>query len=599
MSSDLSTAWLASIALKTVVLLVAGRLVARALVRRSAATRYAVLSATLAGSLLLPLAALLDLPALVELPVPGSAMLGGAVAPGEVAADERTPARARPDGATEGEGETPWEVALPPTVVHEGTRLAVGVWLLGVLLVIGAHGRAQLAARRLVRRATPVHEGEVATVWAALLARTAPAQSVELRTTRELDAPAVVGLLRPVVLVPADAGTWEAAALEQALAHELAHVRRRDAVTGLVGTLARAVHWYNPLVHATVRAFAREREHACDDHVILAGAEPAEYASLLLRCAARIPSHRVGLRAAFSGGALSLNGMSEVESRLRAILDERMPRGAVSWRVAGACLVGSLALVLCVATTELSAASPALLVPAPAPLAAPRLPAGGDQFPVRRDSSERLPAAEPDLRGDSVASPRSELLRAADGEFDAVRRAALAAVRRYRRGPDAPLAERLGRAVHRVPRTDDDLVRERAAWVLLNGRDERLVEPLVDAMADADWRVRAYAAWGLSMAGPSVTRDRRAQERLVAALRDPIWRVRSAAAFALWEIGDSSAVAPMRHALADAAWQVRLPAVEYVARRGDRAAIHAMLHDRHVAVRAAAEEAVRLPQARR
>jgi beta-lactamase regulating signal transducer with metallopeptidase domain len=70
--------------------------------------------------------------------------------------------------------------------------------------------------------------------------------------------PMVWGLFRPVLLLPAvpHAGRRR---LEAVLLHELAHVRRRDALTQLVAELARAVYWFNPLVWIAARQMYLER----------------------------------------------------------------------------------------------------------------------------------------------------------------------------------------------------------------------------------------------------------------------------------------------------------------------------------------------------
>ncbi|NIR79340.1 MAG: energy transducer TonB, partial [Gemmatimonadetes bacterium] len=54
--------------------------------------------------------------------------------------------------------------------------------------------------------------------------------------------------LRSTVVLPEDYGRWSSGTLDRVLLHELAHVQRRDCSAYLVGELARAIHWPNPLV---------------------------------------------------------------------------------------------------------------------------------------------------------------------------------------------------------------------------------------------------------------------------------------------------------------------------------------------------------------
>lgn len=92
-------------------------------------------------------------------------------------------------------------------------------------------------------------------------------------------------------------------------------------------------------------------------------------------------------------------------------------------------------------------------------------------------------------------------------------------------GPDSILARRLYAQLDRVPKWEGDLVRDRSAWALSIARNGELIAPLLDALKDRDWRVRAYAAWSLAVSG-----DKRAVPPLVPLLRDANWRMRAMAA---------------------------------------------------------------------
>jgi hypothetical protein len=185
---------------------------------------------------------------------------------------------------------------------------------------------------------------------------------------------------------------------------------------------------------------------------------------------------------------------------------------------------------------------------------------------------------EPDLLGDWIASPFSERV---------VPAAPLRNVTAS--GPDAALIALLTDAASKPQRTEIDFVPERARWALNRIRDGELVAPLIEALNDHDWRVRTYAAWALGWSG-----DRRATAEITRLLQEPVWRVRAMAAHALAQLADPSASKAMLALIDDPAWQVRLEVVRYLAAtNGSRGAIDAMRADRHVAVRTAAEEALR------
>jgi HEAT repeat protein len=196
-------------------------------------------------------------------------------------------------------------------------------------------------------------------------------------------------------------------------------------------------------------------------------------------------------------------------------------------------------------------------------------------------------ASEPDRLTDALARPFSERLPPPDSSRVAAgSRAALA-------GPDSALARLLVGALDRTPEHEADLVAARAAWALAHERNGRLVEPLLQALGDRDWRVRSYAAWALAPA-----RDSRAVPLLIPLLAHPVWRLRAMAAHALRESADPRAEPAMTAALTDRAWQVRVEAVGYVAALGGPEAARRLrprLDDRHVAVRLAAGAALTTP----
>jgi bla regulator protein BlaR1 len=103
--------------------------------------------------------------------------------------------------------------------------------------------------------------------------------TVEVRSSPGLLEPGVVGLLRPVLLLPAGiAERLTPAQLRAVLAHELCHIRRRDNILSSLHMIVEAVFWFHPLVWWIGAKLVEERELACDQEVLSLGAEPLEYA---------------------------------------------------------------------------------------------------------------------------------------------------------------------------------------------------------------------------------------------------------------------------------------------------------------------------------
>ena len=92
-----------------------------------------------------------------------------------------------------------------------------------------------------------------------------------LHSARTTEGPAVVGWWRPQIVVPADFKT-RYTAQEQALilAHETAHVQRRDPLANLLCALLQCAFWFHPLIHLAARRFRLDQELACDATVMQA-----------------------------------------------------------------------------------------------------------------------------------------------------------------------------------------------------------------------------------------------------------------------------------------------------------------------------------------
>lgn len=102
--------------------------------------------------------------------------------------------------------------------------------------------------------------------------------------TEKVESPAAYGVVRPRILLPASFADRE---LKYVLQHERTHIRRGDNLWRLLGFLAAAVHWFNPLSWVFLKVFLSDLELACDEAAIskYSDEERREYARSLLRCA--------------------------------------------------------------------------------------------------------------------------------------------------------------------------------------------------------------------------------------------------------------------------------------------------------------------------
>ena len=90
-----------------------------------------------------------------------------------------------------------------------------------------------------------------------------------LRAASCVGCPAVVGIFRPKVILPADFETrYTPEEQSLVLAHEWTHLRHRDALSNALVALLRSFFWFNPLVHLGASRFRVDQELACDAAVI-------------------------------------------------------------------------------------------------------------------------------------------------------------------------------------------------------------------------------------------------------------------------------------------------------------------------------------------
>ncbi|MBT5704751.1 MAG: M56 family metallopeptidase, partial [Verrucomicrobia bacterium] len=115
-------------------------------------------------------------------------------------------------------------------------------------------------------------------------------RKVALLSVDQMRIPAVFGIIKPRILLPEQlVKQLSRTELKHILLHELCHVRRGDALIGLLASLVATVHWFNPLVWFANRQFSLVRELLCDRSVLraLKGAPESEqsYGETLLRAA--------------------------------------------------------------------------------------------------------------------------------------------------------------------------------------------------------------------------------------------------------------------------------------------------------------------------
>jgi len=172
--------------------------------------------------------------------------------------------------------------AEPQPASEKPYLFLVEAWFLGVLLLSLRTAGGVVALERLRRRTSvPLSAGLIERCL-ALQRRMGLTRFIQFSQSIHLDAPAVIGWIRPVVLLPISALTGlSEAQLTAVLAHELAHIRRHDAFVNLFQVAAESLLFYHPAVWWLSNRIRTERENCCDDAAIAICGSPLEFARAL------------------------------------------------------------------------------------------------------------------------------------------------------------------------------------------------------------------------------------------------------------------------------------------------------------------------------
>ncbi len=252
------------------------------------------------------------------------------------------------------------EASAPPrsvqfhAIYEPAWTLIGGLWLAGVVGALLRLVLAWFALQRLSRKATLV-AGELQAETQRIADRWRLNGQFTVMVSARRSMPMVWGFWRSRVLLPIEAYDWSAPQIRSALAHELAHVVRRDVRSQWLAEVVRAVYWFHPIVWHAVQQLRVEAEFAADDLALSLSQPPAEYAAHLLELAVQSQ----GIAARY--GAVGMFAASQLEGRLLAILDRRRMRkpmrGAAQRMLLGVFLAGTLALSLVRLGNDAQAAS--------------------------------------------------------------------------------------------------------------------------------------------------------------------------------------------------------------------------------------------------
>jgi HEAT repeat protein/beta-lactamase regulating signal transducer with metallopeptidase domain len=482
------------------------------------------------------------------------------------------------------------------------TTALLTIWAAGVVAVLARLVLGLVAVQWMSRRTVRVTDAPWLPLARELASELGIARLTFLSSARA-SMPMAAGVFRPAVLMPEDANEWPLERLRIVLLHELAHVKRRDCLTHVIAQMACALHWFNPLAWIAARHIRTERERACDDLVLACGTAGPDYAEELLEIARVMRGGRYP--AVLAGATLAMAHRSQLEGRLIAILDPKLPRSGVSRSRAAlaaalvACALPPLATMQpwAVATVEGAAlvpedarpesamdANPAPRLeprPEPQPNPNPSAQAGARETAqsvataVSANASAAVSRQAPAIAGSAVQGAIQAGIQSSwQTVVQSVVQGAIQGANNAAQTADAKRAAdpRMVAALTAALKDSDKDVRETAMHALVQLRDPSIFEPLVQALKDPSPDVREQAAHGLGQ-----LRDKRAVDPLMAALKDTNADVRENVVHALSQLRDPRAVDALMLALKDDNPSVREQAAFALGQIRDTRAVDALV----------------------
>ena len=292
--------------------------------------------------------------------------------------DESPAPEAEPAAAAQADG-FEWQKLTP---------YAAGAYLVGVLVMLTRLWLALQGGRRLRQHSQPVDDPgllQIIRQQAQLLGlRFVPLVAYCERVT----VPVVLGVLRPMILLPLSLGTGLTPdQLRAILTHELTHLRRYDHLVNLLQRFVEAVLFYHPAAWYVSWRINVERENCCDDLVVATGEQRCVYAESLVRVAELSLSARTSDRPRAALGA-SDGSSSRLGQRILRLIDGHPHEKFRLWRTwPVACVliltiaIGSFVFLSCSGDATQSAGEPGLVA------GKPRL---ADQKLLTDDSDQRV-----------------------------------------------------------------------------------------------------------------------------------------------------------------------------------------------------------------
>jgi HEAT repeat protein/beta-lactamase regulating signal transducer with metallopeptidase domain len=507
----------------------------------------------------------------------GTVMLQGSTVTAAAAANapidrtrEAGSGKLREAGSGEGEANNPLapqpSAERPaPAIIMSRSSVVILAWGL-VAFILGL----SYVARRLIlvgrlgdRHAVP--DGRLLDMLSELARDAGLSRTPRLTCTSRISSPIALGVRE--ICVPDTALTdLDVEQQRSLLAHELAHLARRDPVWLVATTLIERVFWIQPLNRVANRQIATSAEFLCDDWAVRRTGSGVPLARCLAQVAEWIQASPLGVPVAGMAEERSL-----LVSRVARLVEGEKPTNR-SRRGLAIAAVAVLVATILIAPGVSGKSGSLLLADETQKLGAPNGSSAGDQTTSSVSPSQSPGIASSNTQESSAKQGTNAdtgvvnaLIARLDDENADVRRAAANSLGRLKDSRAVP-------GLIGALKDPESKVRASAAEALGEFEDARAIVPLSTLLSDPSTEVKRSALEALSHFEGNLPSD-----AIIRVLSDPDAEVRHNAAHLAGKLHDRSATGALARLVGDPSPDVRGAAVEAIGELGDPAAAVAVV----------------------
>lgn len=138
------------------------------------------------------------------------------------------------------------------------------IWIVGVFIYFSYSLVLYLLFKIRVQKSLSYADEDIEVRFNTLKNAIIPNQNVNIKESKYIDSPMVMGLIKPTLLIPKNINRKN---IDYIFKHEFVHLKRRDIFYKLIIFFSTTIHWFNPVVHIMAKRAGEDLELSCDEEV--------------------------------------------------------------------------------------------------------------------------------------------------------------------------------------------------------------------------------------------------------------------------------------------------------------------------------------------